>query len=84
MDQSDELIRRVLDERSLEALSTLKHINKEKGEMLQSALAQHFYSVRRPISYSEYIEIAKKIEEKNSKPSVNFRRRGNFFELDDI
>ncbi|KAG5859043.1 hypothetical protein KMI_09g14710 [Encephalitozoon hellem] len=84
MDQPDELIRKILDEKSLEALSTLKHINKEKGEALQSALMQHFYATRRLISYSEYVEIAKKIEEKNSKPTVNFKRRGNFFELDDI
>ncbi|AFN84106.1 Pdcd5 programmed cell death 5-like protein [Encephalitozoon romaleae SJ-2008] len=84
MDQSDELIRKILDEKSLEALGTLKHINKEKGEALQNALVQHFYVTRKLISYNEYIEIARKTEEKNSKPCVNFKRRGNFFELDDI
>ncbi|CAD26046.2 similarity to CELL APOPTOSIS-RELATED GENE TFAR19 [Encephalitozoon cuniculi GB-M1] len=84
MDQSDELIRRILDERSLEALCTLKHINKEKGEGLQNMLVQHFYATRRPIVYDEYIEIAKKMEEKSSSPVVNFKRRGSFFDLDDI
>lgn len=84
MDGSDELIRRVLDERSLEALCTLKHINKEKGGALQNALVQHFHATRRPISYEEYVSVAKRMDDASSRPTVNFRRRGSFLDLDDI
>lgn len=82
--QSDELIRKILGARSLDALNSLKHINKDKGDALQRALIQHFYSTQRPISHEEYIQVVDKMEKQTIKPTVDFKRRGNFLELDDI
>lgn len=85
MDQSpDEMVRKILDTRSLDALNSLKHINRDKGEALQRTLIQHFYSARRPLTHEEYIQIADRMEEQSAKPSVSFRRRGSFLELDDV
>ena len=84
MEQSDELIRRILDDRALEALGTLKHVSKERGEQLQRALVQHFYAVRRPICYEEYADIAKRIGDESTKASVDIRRKGSFFDLDEL
>lgn len=80
----DELIRRILDMRSLDALNSLKHINKDRGVVLQRALIQHFYATRRPISHEEYIQIVDGMEKHSDKPTVDFKRRGSFFELDDV
>lgn len=80
---NDEIIRQILDDKSLLSLNNLKHINKDKGKLLQDLLIQHFHSTRNRISYNEYLCIVNKLEDKNKKNEIQFKRRNNCFDLSD-
>ncbi|EOB12109.1 cell apoptosis-related protein [Nosema bombycis CQ1] len=82
--KNDEIIRQILDEKSLISLNNLKHINKEKGNKLQDILIQHFQMVRRLISYEEYCKIVEEIEKNTKTSEIKIKRRSNMYDLEEI
>jgi DNA-binding TFAR19-related protein (PDSD5 family) len=82
--KNDEIIRQILDEKSLVSLNNLKHINKEKGNKLQDILIQHFQMVRRLISYEEYCKIVEEIEKNTKTSEIKIKRRSNMYDLEEI
>ncbi|EOB13700.1 cell apoptosis-related protein [Nosema bombycis CQ1] len=82
--KNDEIIRQILDEKSLISLNNLKHINKEKGNKLQDILIQHFQMVRRLISYEEYCKIVQEIEKNTKTSEIKIKRRSNMYDLEEI
>lgn len=80
---NDEIIRQILDDKSLVSLYNLKHINKEKSQLLQDLIIQHFHSTRNRISYEEYLCIVNKLEDKSKKSEIHYKRRNNCFDLSD-
>lgn len=79
----DEIIRQILDDKSLASLNNLKHINKDKSIKLQDMIIQYFNSVHKRVSYSEYLDIVNKLEEA-SKSEIRFKRKNDMFDLSDI
>lgn len=80
----EELVRKVLDARALDALNSLKHINKEKGAEVHRMVVQHFYTTQRPVSHDEYLQLVDRMQKQSMEPTVVFKRRDGFLQLDDI
>lgn len=82
--KNDEIIRQILDEKSLVSLNNLKHINKEKGTKLQDLLLQYFQKVYRVITYEEYCKIVDDLEKDNKVSEIKIKRKNNLFDLAEI
>lgn len=83
--KTDEIIRQIISPESLESLNSLKHINKAKAETLQSTLLQAFYQINRPLTHEEYLSIVDSLEQRQDKPTVNFKRKNvSDLDLEDI
>jgi DNA-binding TFAR19-related protein (PDSD5 family) len=81
--KDDEMIRQILDEKSLASLNNLKHINKYKSAKLQDMIIQYFNRVHKRVSYLEYLDIVNKLEEA-SRSEIRFKRKNDMFDLSDI
>jgi DNA-binding TFAR19-related protein (PDSD5 family) len=81
---TEELVRKILEPKALEAFNSLRHVNKGKAEALQGVLLQHFYCVNRPVTHDEYLQLADELERGVARTTVSFKRRSNLFELDEI
>lgn len=81
MAEQADLIRKICDKRSLDALGILRSVNKEKCKVVESRLLSFYERKRMPIDFESYLELVRDIDQEQN---ISFQRRKDCYGLDEI
>lgn len=78
----EDLIRRICDKRTTDAMGIIKAVNKERHSAIEERILAHYQKTGALITFETYLGIVKGIDNKDH--SISFQRRNDSFGLDDI
>lgn len=79
--EKEELIRKVCDKQTTDALGMLRSINPGKYKIVEKRVLSHFERFRAVVGFDTYLGLIKDID---AEMSISFHRRDNSFGLDNI
>ena len=72
MVEQEEIIRKICDKRTLDAVCLLKSVNKEKSQAVEKKLFRFYELNRKPIDFETYLDLVKDIDQEQN---ISFREK---------
>lgn len=84
MSQNEQLIRMILEPKSMERLDRIRISNKEKAEKIEQQVLETFQASRTRVNDHQFVELVQSIDRQKAKTQVVYQRRRNDADLGDI
>lgn len=84
MSQNEQLIRMILEPKSIERLDRIRISNKQKAESIEKEILERFHRLRARISDEQFVEIIQSLDRNKAKTQIFYQRKRNDADLEEI